>query len=410
MYSDTEKINMYKVILDALTYKPDIQSIAKTAFECFHLPILVVDVSFKLLAIESGGKALADPGWNKIVENGEAPVDEIINCYLKDGYFDRVSKSSEALHLDWGITTPYPQFCGSIRLSGNVEGFVSILFMDMDLMPLAKDLCNLLCSTVSIIMQSELYIRKHPGNPVREILAREIFTENSTPDVKKFEQFIFLQPKYLIVILDNIHKNSGRLQYVRNLLCRHYENILCTVINKKLYFFFSGLISEDNAHQIYKYMEQLAKEYSFVCGISYLFTDLKARHQYFVQAEKALEIGRLIQPENFVFHFKDFFPEIIIAYPAQQLDSVNYILPEIQMIMDFDHKNNTEYFSTLESYLLNHNIAAKTTEELHIHRNTLMYRLEKIMDIINMDINDSKQSNRLLISLQVMKMGKILKS
>lgn len=176
MYSDTDKINMYKVIFDALTNKPDILSITKTAYKYFHLPILVVDVSFKLLAIESGGLTIPEPGWNRIIENGEAPVDEILNCYLKDGYFDKVSKSNEAQLLDWGITKPYPQFCGSIIANGSVEGFVSVLFMDMDLMPLAKDLCNLLCSAVSIIMQSELYIKKHAENPVRELLAREIFT------------------------------------------------------------------------------------------------------------------------------------------------------------------------------------------------------------------------------------------
>jgi len=409
MYSDTDKINMYKTILDALTYKPSIQSIAKTAYECFHLPILIVDISFKLLAIESGGKHLPEPGWNTIMKNGEAPIDDIVNCYLKDGYFDKVSKSSEAIHLDWGITKPFPQTCGPIRVNGNVEGFVSVLFMDMELLPMAKDLNDLLSLAVSIIMQSEPYITKHTVNPIREILAREIFTEYSTPDVKKFEQFISLQPKYLILILDNIYQNSGRLQYVRNLLCRQYSNMLFTSINKKLYIFFTGLISEESVNQIYRNIEQLAEQYSFVCGISYLFSELGTRHQYFIQAEKALEIGKLTCPESFVFHYKDLFPEIIMSFPAQELDPVNYILPEIKRLIDFDHKNNTEYFATLQSYLQNLNNVSKTTEDLHIHRNTLMYRLEKIMDFINVDINDPKEAIRLLISLQVMKMGKKLK-
>lgn len=184
--------------------------------------------------------------------------------------------------------------------------------------------------------------------------------------------------------------------------------MLYTIVNKKMYLFFSNITNDEKALKIYEYITQLSKEYSFVCGISYLFSDLKVRHEYFIQAEKALEIGRLVYPNDFVFYYKDLFPEIIMSYPAKELDAVNCILSEIQILIDFDHKNNTEYFSTLESYLLNHTIVAKTTEELHIHRNTLMYRLEKIMDLTNVDINDPKELTHLLISLQVMRMNKIL--
>lgn len=68
----------------------------------------------------------------------------------------------------------------------------------------------------------------------------------------------------------------------------------------------------------------------------------------------------------------------------------------IQALLKMDREKNTESYHTLKTYLLCENNIAETAARLHIHRNTLVYRLKQIRNYIDRDINDHKVSRELL--------------
>ena len=51
------------------------------------------------------------------------------------------------------------------------------------------------------------------------------------------------------------------------------------------------------------------------------------------------------------------------------------------------HDRQGQLQKTIEAYLLLNCDPVKTCQELHIHRNTLRYRLEKINELTSIDIN-----------------------
>ena len=61
-----------------------------------------------------------------------------------------------------------------------------------------------------------------------------------------------------------------------------------------------------------------------------------------------------------------------------------------------DEEKNTEFYDTLKTYFLCGHNAVETANILHIHRNTLIYRLKKIRELTGMDIEDVKKSEELL--------------
>lgn len=61
-----------------------------------------------------------------------------------------------------------------------------------------------------------------------------------------------------------------------------------------------------------------------------------------------------------------------------------------------DLRENGELVHTLETYLLNNGNAMRTAQKLYIHRNTLLKRLEKISDLLQMDLEDAYVRNDLL--------------
>ena len=69
------------------------------------------------------------------------------------------------------------------------------------------------------------------------------------------------------------------------------------------------------------------------------------------------------------------------------------------MLEQEDNEKGTEFYKTLKEYLLmgnNVNLAAK---KLFIHRNTMVYRLSKIHELLQIDLNDPEVSKRLMMSM-----------
>ena len=73
--------------------------------------------------------------------------------------------------------------------------------------------------------------------------------------------------------------------------------------------------------------------------------------------------------------------------------------PAVKILMKYDEENRTELSKTLYQYLLCGENVVRTAKELFIHRNSLMYRLDKIHQLTGADISDSQEKVRLFLTL-----------
>ena len=71
-------------------------------------------------------------------------------------------------------------------------------------------------------------------------------------------------------------------------------------------------------------------------------------------------------------------------------------------LLAYDAAHDTDWFGTYLSFLVHDRNVVRTAEALHIHRNTLMYRLEKIRDITGMDEENFAERMHLLLSMMVL--------
>ena len=67
-----------------------------------------------------------------------------------------------------------------------------------------------------------------------------------------------------------------------------------------------------------------------------------------------------------------------------------------------DEKNHTEYMQTLKVYLEQHLSATQAARELFIHRSTFLYRLEKIKEILQSDLEDAEEIFYLELSFRLL--------
>ena len=69
-----------------------------------------------------------------------------------------------------------------------------------------------------------------------------------------------------------------------------------------------------------------------------------------------------------------------------------------------DEANHSQLYQTVRCYLEHHQSVTKTSEALFIHRSTLLYRLDKIKDILKTDFSDPDELLYLLLSFHLLDM------
>jgi DNA-binding PucR family transcriptional regulator len=75
--------------------------------------------------------------------------------------------------------------------------------------------------------------------------------------------------------------------------------------------------------------------------------------------------------------------------------------PALQFLRNYDKEKGTDYYNTLRCYLQCERSIPRASSALIIHRTTLEYRLEKIQNLIHLDLEDMDLRLYLLLSFHI---------
>ena len=68
----------------------------------------------------------------------------------------------------------------------------------------------------------------------------------------------------------------------------------------------------------------------------------------------------------------------------------------------YDKKNGTNLVQVLQTYLVHERNTTETAKALFIHRNTMLYKIHKIEEVIGCSLDDPMLRERLLFSCRVL--------
>lgn len=147
--------------------------------------------------------------------------------------------------------------------------------------------------------------------------------------------------------------------------------------------------------QLTKELSVLAGRYHASVGLSYPFYDVQNLINYYEQAGIALQFGGS-EPGK-VYTCEDH----AVAYMKSVLRNnlrTDISHRSLDILQDHDAKKGTEYYHTLGAYLLKDCDQTRTAEYLHIHRNSLIYRINRIQELLNIDLKDDELRFYILMS------------
>ncbi len=123
-------------------------------------------------------------------------------------------------------------------------------------------------------------------------------------------------------------------------------------------------------------------------------------HKSFIEATNCLKFIDKYQFEDNVLSYTDLGVQRFILQNSEEelMDFVNEVLGAL---IDYENSRKGELLTTLFVYLEQNQNIRKTAEIIHVHINTLTYRLKRIEDILLINLSDSKQLFNIHLAINI---------
>jgi len=127
-------------------------------------------------------------------------------------------------------------------------------------------------------------------------------------------------------------------------------------------------------------------------------SDLKNVSNSYKEAKIALEVGKIFEPEKFVINYDRLgLGRLIYHLPA---DLCKMFTTEVLRNLTVDMFDE-ETITTVNKFFENNLNVSETSRQLYIHRNTLVYRLEKLQKMTGLDLHKFEDALVFRITLMV---------
>ena len=154
---------------------------------------------------------------------------------------------------------------------------------------------------------------------------------------------------------------------------------------------------------IQKEIIQEYKDISIVVGIGKPVDNLKLIYKSYREAKDAIILGATNYSKNAIISFKDLGVLRLIS-KVEDRNSLLEIIPEgLVDLKRYDDKNNTQLLETLRVYLECNGNASKAAQVLYVHYKTILYRLEKVNKVCNINLDDYYDRLEVEIGLKLIK-------
>ncbi len=118
------------------------------------------------------------------------------------------------------------------------------------------------------------------------------------------------------------------------------------------------------------------------------------------QARESWHMGRAWGGAS-VSYFGDLGLYQLLTGLGHSGEALRFFRKTLQPLLDYDAARNGDLVETLEAFFACHGNVSQTAARLHVHRNTLAYRLERIRAITRLDLDDPEARFALQLALKL---------
>lgn len=136
-------------------------------------------------------------------------------------------------------------------------------------------------------------------------------------------------------------------------------------------------------------------------GMGHIARNLQGIARSLREAQQALEIGRRLFGDGQIHSFARLGIYRLLFYLHEQSELADFYQETLGPLIHYDSHSNSALIETLEAYFRCNGNLSETARAMHLHRNSLLYRLGRIEEILGRSLEDSELRLSLQIALKI---------
>ncbi len=217
----------------------------------------------------------------------------------------------------------------------------------------------------------------------------------------------------VIFIIETKHeKDSSALDNMRGLLGNKAKDFV-TAVDEKNVIVVKELEEQDGPAELEKTAQNFYEilksdgEEDILIAYGTVINDIKEVSKSYKEAKLALDVGKIFFSEKNVIAFSELgIGRLIYQLPVPLCKMFIREIFEGKSPDDFDE----ETLTTINKFFENNLNVSETSRQLYIHRNTLVYRLDKLQKSTGLDLRVFEDAITFKIALMVVKYMKYMES
>jgi carbohydrate diacid regulator len=218
---------------------------------------------------------------------------------------------------------------------------------------------------------------------------------------------IDVETKRVVFIVEtSVEKDNMALETVRTMFSGTKSKDFITAVDEKNIIIVKELRPNDTYEDLEKtgkvVLDMLNTEAMSKVRVSYgtIVNELKDVSRSYKEAKMALDVGRIFYTERNIIAYSNLgIGRLIYQLPMPLCKMFIREIFDGQMPGDFDD----ETIVTINKFFENNLNVSETSRQLYIHRNTLVYRLDKIQKMTNLDLRTFEDAITFKMALMVVK-------
>lgn len=154
-------------------------------------------------------------------------------------------------------------------------------------------------------------------------------------------------------------------------------------------FVFSNYSATDIREVLLKIIVLLRmRDYTFYTGVSLNLNGVEKLSQAYMQAKHVVELGEKMDWQSMLRSYEELgIYQLLLAIDNQDVKKEFYdnILGKLERS---DEEKKTDYLAFLKAYFDSNCSINETADRLFIHRNTVVYKIKKINELLDCDLSD----------------------
>lgn len=364
-----------------------LSDLLKNSYELFESTVVAIDENYRLLAHFSPNNVKLGPTYLKSIEDGFWSLELInkINSSLKESKNMRTFVTFDSVE----------RLFIKLESNGKEIGYLVFIENGKSLKNFDEDTLNHFIKLVikHIKIESSSTRNKNMKSLFEALLNDEILSEDIFIDRYKrinFDKKI----SYQMLIIDMSIIDPKYFKSIEVNLPNCFKNMISIYKDNYLVCFISSSYDKEKLNSFFfenKIYGLISKPILSLFTIPTLFTIQKKLLKFLISASN----------EYILYDESDYCTLSSIVAIDNNLILLSFIHEDIIKLLKYDLKNNDSLCKTLYYYLDNFKSLKETSKDVFLHKNTITYRLDKIKEIIEDDLSNSKKDNNYYTSLEI---------